>query len=112
MRISPLDYEEIAAALEATGDYRTFSGRSSLVCAMRRMTAPPRRSVILDVETTGLDPANAEVIELGMVKFEFAADGRIFGVLDTFDELRQLEQPIPPEITNLTGLTDAAVAGL
>ena len=41
------------------------------------------RGIILDVETTGLNSSADEIVELGMVNFEFARDGRVFRVLDT-----------------------------
>ncbi len=50
-----------------------------------------KAGLILDVETTGLDSAKDEVIELGMVKFRYG--------------------PIPADIADLTGFTDDMVAG-
>ena len=46
-----------------------------------------------------------------MVSFEFAADGRIFRVLDAFEQLREPSVPISQEITKLTGIDAAMVAG-
>lgn len=107
-----MDYEEAASALEATGNYRVLR---RLVPRLRYADddgTAKKIGIIADVETTGLDPATNEVIELGMVRFEFAPDGRIFGITGTFDQMRQPSEPIPPEITVLTGITDADVAGL
>jgi DNA polymerase-3 subunit epsilon len=67
--------------------------------------------LVLDVETTGIDFASDEVIELGMLKFEYGASGRIYRVLGTFNQLHQPNRLIPPEISRLTGITDADVAG-
>jgi DNA polymerase-3 subunit epsilon len=67
--------------------------------------------LFVDVETTGLDPAKDEIIELAMVPFTFGLDGRIFEIRDAFQKLRQPEKPIPPEITALTGITNEMVAG-
>ena len=41
-----------------------------------------KTGILLDTETTGLDHAKDEIIELGMVKFDYTADGRIVGVRD------------------------------
>ncbi len=56
--------------------------------------------VALDLETTGLDPKQDEIIEIGAVKFQ----GR--ETLDTFHTLVNPLCPLPPLIQNLTGITD------
>jgi DNA polymerase-3 subunit epsilon len=78
---------------------------------LRPPDEPTFIGLVLDVETTGIDFASDEVIELGMLKFEYGASGRIYRVLDTFNQLHQPTRPIPPEISRLTGITDADVAG-
>ena len=70
-----------------------------------------RRGLFVDVETTGLDPIQDEIIELAMVPFEYGLDGQIYSVGEPFHRLRQPSKPIPSEITALTGITDAMVAG-
>lgn len=83
----------------------------------RRMYAPAavgqevRTAILLDTETTGLDHRKDEIIELGIVKFDYTADGRIVGVRDTFVAFNEPSAPIPPEVTALTGITDEIVAG-
>lgn len=103
--------EEAAATLEASGNYRILRR----LCPRERYCdddgTQKRIGVVLDVETTGLDPTHDEIIELGMAKFEFTSDGRIYRVLDTFSGLRQPSKSIPREITELTGITDEMVAG-
>lgn len=103
--------EEMVAALEASGNYRILRRLTPRARYTEEDGTAKRIGIILDVETTGLDPTRDEVIELAMVKFEFDSDGRIFSVLDSFDELRQPSVPIPPEITRLTGIADVDVAG-
>jgi DNA polymerase-3 subunit epsilon len=105
------ELEAMAAALEATGQYRVLrklSPRSQLEPAAG---APTRTGLFVDVETTGLDPLRHEIIELAMVPFTYGLDGRIFEIGDPFHELRQPSDPIPPEITAITGITDEMVAG-
>ena len=59
--------------------------------------------VALDLETTGLDPQRDSILEIGAVKF------RGDQVLDTFSSLVNPGRPVPPKITELTGINDAMV---
>jgi DNA polymerase-3 subunit epsilon len=70
-----------------------------------------RLGLFVDVETTGLDPRRDEIIELAMIPFRYGLDGRIYEVGEPFQGFRQPAEPIPPEITALTGIDDAMVAG-
>lgn len=70
-----------------------------------------RTAILLDTETTGLDHARDEIIELGMVKFDYSADGRIVGVRDMFSAFNEPSVPISAETTALTGITGEMVAG-
>ncbi|KZC01953.1 DNA polymerase III PolC-type [Methylobacterium radiotolerans] len=103
----PLD--SIAAVLESTGNYRVLRRLEPFDGCVEPADEPTFIGLVLDVETTGLDFASDEVIELGMLKFEYGASGRIYRVLDTFNQLHQPSRPIPPEISRLTGITDADV---
>lgn len=72
---------------------------------------PTRTGIMLDVETTGLDTARDEVIELAMVKFTYLPDDRVGQITDVFSSFNQPRNPIPSEISDLTGITDEMVAG-
>lgn len=105
------ELEAMAAALEASGQYRVLRKLSSRAQLEPADGAPTRTGLFVDVETTGLDPLRHEIIELAMVPFTYGLDGRIFRIGDPFHELRQPSAPIPPEITAITGITDDMVAG-
>ena len=101
----------IARELEATGEFRVLRRIHPRATFNEPDGTPTKIGVIVDVETTGTDPERDEIIELGMVAFEFAPDGRVFKVLEEFGQLCQPTTPIPPEITRITGISDAMVAG-
>ena len=68
--------------------------------------------VFLDTETTGMDPMKNKIIELGMVKATFSLDRNLLLTVDRYyDEFEDPNEPIPPEITELTHITDDMVAG-
>ena len=67
--------------------------------------------MLLDTETTGLEAQRDEVIELGMVKFDYWPDGRIACLSRHLLGFNEPSAPIPPEITRLTGIADEMVAG-
>lgn len=99
----------MANALEQSGDFRIL--RRLLP---RALSGPPAEDckigVLLDFETTGLDTAKDEVIEIGMVKFTYSDVGEVTAVLDTFSSFNQPSDSIPVEITALTGISDEMVS--
>ncbi|WP_439410157.1 3'-5' exonuclease [Bradyrhizobium sp. DASA03076] len=109
--LDPADLAAMADALAQSADYRVLRR-----LIPRSPYTPPagqevRTGILLDTETTGLDCAKDEIIELGMVKFDYAADGRILGVRDTFSAFNEPSAPISAEVTALTGITSEMVAG-
>ena len=106
-----LDSEDMAAALEATGQYRVLRKIQQRTTIMSADGAPTKKGLFVDVETTGLDPDRHEIIELAMVPFTYGTSGQIFGVGDPYHGLREPKEPISAEITAITGITDEMVAG-
>jgi DNA polymerase-3 subunit epsilon len=70
-----------------------------------------RLGLFVDVETTGLDSARDEIIELAMAPFTYGLDGEVYAVGEAFQRLCEPSRPIPAEITAITGIDDAMVAG-
>jgi DNA polymerase III subunit epsilon len=110
-RLDPEALERMAARLEASGDYRILRRLEPRQQYHAPDGTQTRRGIFLDVETTGLDPATDEIVELAMVPFDFASDGRIFAVHEPFSRFRDPGRPIPAAVTALTGITDAMVVG-
>ncbi|MGJ5222372.1 exonuclease domain-containing protein, partial [Bradyrhizobium oligotrophicum] len=70
-----------------------------------------RTAVLLDTETTGLDHSRDEIIELGMLSFDYTREGRIVGVRSVLSAFHEPSRPISAEVTVLTGITDEMVTG-
>ena len=105
------DDEGLARHLEATGDFRILRR-----LVPRTPTPAPdgytgKIGIILDFETTGLDPAKDEIIEVAMVKFRYSATDEITGVSGAFQSYNEPAFPIPALVTDLTGITNEMVAG-
>ncbi|UPK35149.1 3'-5' exonuclease [Bradyrhizobium sp. 186] len=101
----------MAEVLARSNDYRVLRRLARREIFTPSNGASTRTGILIDVETTGLDQQKDEVIELGMVKFDYLADGRIVGVRDVFSSFNEPSAPIPSEVTALTGITDGMVAG-
>jgi DNA polymerase-3 subunit epsilon len=101
----------MAEALGKSADYRILRRLVPRKISVPSIDQITKTGVLLDVETTGLDQQKDEVIELGMVKFDYLADGRIAGLRDVFSAFNEPSEPVPPEVTALTGITNDMVAG-
>lgn len=105
------DFMRALAEVESHPDYRVlrrFKPQTEYNAPRGGMTY---RALFLDLETTGLDTATAEVIEFAAARFTFDADGMIYTINDTYEAYEQPTAPIEPTITTVTGITDADVAG-
>jgi DNA polymerase III epsilon subunit family exonuclease len=60
--------------------------------------------VVVDIETTGLEPVSSEIIEIAALKVEKGE------IADVFSSLIRIEKPLSAEIVNLTGITDEMLA--
>jgi DNA polymerase-3 subunit epsilon len=107
-----MEPEALAAELAAHPDFRVLR-RLDVTRQWPALTgADVSRAVVLDTETTGLDPASDKIIELALVKFEYSrATGEVGRVLEVYDGLEDPGMPIPPESTALHGITDEMVRG-
>ena len=103
--------EVLARQLEASGHYRLLRRFTGNTLFPDHDPDTLKQGVYLDVETTGKDTARDEIIELAMVPFRYDAQGRLCGVGTPFVELREPSIPISEEITRITGITNAMVAG-
>ena len=110
MTATDQDLAAMAQTLEQSGDYRVLR-RLPLRQHFSKPTELAKVGILFDVETTGLDTASDEVVELGMVKFSYHPDGTVAAVLDTFSSLNEPSRTIPEEAIKLHGITNEMAAG-
>ncbi|WP_312015712.1 3'-5' exonuclease [Bradyrhizobium liaoningense] len=111
MQSENVDLAKMAEMLARSPDYRVLRKllpREEFAACNGQIT---RTGILIDVETTGLNTAQDEVIELAMVKFTYLPDDRIAAVTDVFSSFNEPSIPIPEQITELTGITDEMVSG-
>lgn len=101
------------ALLDAHPDYRVLRALppATALISTAQPVLPLRVATVVDVETTGLVSDVDEVIELAVQRVRFDALGRIFEVGTPRSWLQQPIDPVTPEITAITGLTDEMLAG-
>ncbi|MFS4460498.1 3'-5' exonuclease [Bdellovibrio sp. HCB2-146] len=71
-----------------------------------------RMGVVLDVETTGLNQAEDNIIEIGLRQFIFNRNtGEVLTLANSYSSFQDPGRPLSKEISELTGITDEMVAG-
>ena len=109
--ISNIDPETVAQWLESSGNYkvlRRIQMRESFGGQINSLV----KVLVVDTETTGLDFANCEVIEVGALLIEVDQDtGEVGAVLGSFGGLEEPKVPITPENSAIHGITNDMVKG-
>jgi len=103
--------DQLADTLNKSDQYRVITKYTKPEFYNLDDNSPKLIGVFLDIEATGLSVAEDKLIELGMVKFEYGEDGRIFRIVDEFNTYQDPGIKIPEFITELTGITDDMVKG-
>jgi len=104
--------EQMARSLAESGEYRVTSRLEAQAEYHPPDNIPKFIAAVVDVETTGTNPDTDKIIELGICLFEYdRQSGQIYKVLGSWDWFEDPGLSIPPEITKITGITDAMVAG-
>jgi len=105
-----LKYEEAAALLLQSPDYKILRRLKPKTVFAETIEGDVLNAIVIDVETTGLDPELDEIIELAMIKFTFSRVGQVGRVTESYHSFNQPATRIPEAITRLTGITDNDVA--
>lgn len=107
-----MDLEQLATTLSSNPDYkvlRRLKPRKELAPEPNR---PLAKGIVIDTETTGLDPDTCKIIEIGLVVFEYdPVTGQPIRVIGSYGGLEDPGHPLSEETTEITGITDAMVTG-
>lgn len=106
-----VNHEEMVAILEATDDFRVLrrlKPRDHIFAPYGSLT---KTALLVDVETTGLNPFRDEIIELAMILFRYGPERKIFEILSPFQSLQQPKSRISDEITKITSIDTSMVEG-
>jgi DNA polymerase III subunit epsilon len=104
--------EQMARSLVASGDNRVTSRLEPHAEYHPPDNSPKLVAAVVDVETTGTNPDRDKIIEFGICLFEYGRQTvRICKVFGSWEWFEDPGFSIPPEITDITGITDEMVAG-
>nr|MDP2192772.1 3'-5' exonuclease [Rhodoferax sp.] len=110
--IAVLDAEALAATLDRHPDYRVLRRLLPIRHFDRTPTGPVIRILVLDTETTGLDPSRDRVIELAMLSVDVdSTTGLPVGDVLVYDALEDPGMSISREIQAITGISNEMVQG-
>jgi DNA polymerase-3 subunit epsilon len=109
---SPSDPEAMAQALAQHPDFRVLRRLVPLRDYGPVNGQATRRVIVLDTETTGLDNKNESIIELAMLSVLVdTVTGLPVGPVTIYESFEDPGKPIPPQITEITGIDDSMVQG-
>lgn len=102
--------EQMVAELEATGEYRVLRRLKPREISATT-SAQGRVGLIVDTETTGLDTIRDEVVELGLIAFNYADDGEIGSVIAQYEGLREPTVRMSEEAVAITNISPGMLEG-
>jgi DNA polymerase III subunit epsilon len=106
-----LSAEQLVQHLTKTGQYRVLRRLDLHEGYLVEAAVETSVGICIDVETTGLDAARDQIIELAMRRFRFDVAGVITKLDRVYVWREDTGVPLDPAISRLTGLTDADLAG-
>lgn len=109
---SVLDPEAMAQALAQHPDFRVLRRLQPVTDYGGWHGQATQRVIVLDTETTGLDSKSEKIIELAMLSVRVdSATGLPVGPVTVYESFEDPGRPIPPQITEITGIDDSMVQG-
>ena len=107
------ELEEVAQHLERDDEFRVLRALPQPYATLPENGSPPagRCVAIVDLETSGLDPARDAIIELAIMLVYVDDDGAVSGHVGPLCWLEDPQVPLEPQITWITGLSNEQLAG-
>ncbi|PIT78284.1 DNA polymerase III subunit epsilon [Limnohabitans sp. G3-2] len=106
------DPEAMAQTLAQHPDFRVLRRLQAVTDYAGLQGQATQRVIVLDTETTGLDSKSEKVIELAMLSVQVdMATGLPVGPVSVYESFEDPGRPIPPQITEITGIDDSMVQG-
>lgn len=102
--------QEFIDALKNHPDYQVLS-RINMALPHVETRHKIFNATIIDLETMGTDANMDEIIEIGLLSFNFSNEEGIVSIQEEYNELHDPGRPIPEEITKITGIADDHVKG-
>lgn len=110
--VQPEIVEKAIQALEASGDFKVLRRVPLLEIGLLATGPKVAKVIVLDTETTGLDPATDKTIEVAMIALCVDVEtGQMVGPVQEGSWLEDPGFPLEPHIAALTGLNDDDLAG-
>jgi DNA polymerase-3 subunit epsilon len=103
--------DQAVALLDEHTDYQLLKRVPEELFDRGGVSAETKRGLIIDLETMGTNYQKDLIIEIGMIGFEYTADGQITKVDSTYNELNDPGKKIPKDIIAITGITNDDVKG-
>ena len=97
--------------IEQAPDFKLLRRVPELLPEKPECSGKPYQMAIIDLETTGLNPAEHEIIEIGTLIVSFTNESGLGQVQLADNQLQEPKIPIPAEITRITGITNEDVKG-
>lgn len=109
---TPFPLDQIPTIQQEPENFRLLTKLKPMSGKINERVGDEKPMVFLDVETTGFNAESDKVIEFGFVRVDYSpSEKRITSVDGIASLYNDPGFPIPEEITQLTGITDADVAG-
>jgi len=106
------DAEAMAQTLAQHPDFRVLRRLQPVADYGGLQGQATQRVIVLDTETTGLDSRQEAIIELAMLSVLVdTVSGLPVGPVTVYESFEDPGKPIPPQITEITGIDDTMVAG-